>query len=49
LNIYNITNINYVTIGYFNPTGGWRYTPGEPINFRLSFGVSLLRHDKELK
>ena len=47
LNIYNITNINYATIGYFNPTGGWKYTPGEPINFRLSFGVSLYHHKND--
>ena len=45
LNVYNITNINYVTIGYFHPTGGWKYIPGEPINFRLSFGVALF-HQK---
>jgi iron complex outermembrane recepter protein len=48
-NIYNITNINYAAIGYFNPTGGWKYTPGEPVNFRLSFGVNLIRHKKKLK
>ena len=47
LNIYNITNINYVSNGYYNPNGGWRYTPGEPVNFRLSFGVYLSRHDKK--
>jgi iron complex outermembrane receptor protein len=47
LNIYNITNINYVTIGYFNPFGGWRYTPGEPVNFRLSFGVNLVHVKKD--
>jgi len=50
LNIYNITNINYADPGYFSQTlGEWRYTPGEPINFRLSFGVSLIRHNKKLK
>ena len=39
LNVYNITNINYATLGYFNSaTNEWRYTPGEPVNFRLSFG-----------
>ncbi len=47
LNVYNITNINYATIGYFNSsTNEWRYTPGEPVNFRLSFGISLLRNRK---
>ena len=39
LNVYNITNTNYATFGYFNSsTNEWRYTPGEPVNFRLSFG-----------
>ena len=47
LNIYNITNINYVPVGYFSQTGGWRYTPGEPVNFRLSFGVYLSRLDNK--
>ena len=41
LNIYNITNTKYAAIGYYNPTGGWKYTPGEPLNFRLSFGINL--------
>jgi iron complex outermembrane receptor protein len=44
LNVYNITNINYATTGYYNSnTNEWRYTPGEPVNFRLSFGVNLVR------
>jgi len=44
LNVYNITNSNYASIGYFNKyINEWRYTPGEPINFRLSFGVNLVR------
>ena len=47
LNAYNITNINYVTIGSFSTNANeWRYTPGEPINFRLSFQVNLLSHKK---
>jgi iron complex outermembrane receptor protein len=47
-NIYNITNSNYASFGYFNSaTNEWRYTPGEPINFRLSFGVSLVRYKKD--
>ena len=45
-NIYNITNINYVPTGFFNQSGGWRYTPGEPVNFRLSFGVNLVNLKK---
>ncbi len=48
LNIYNITNINYATIGYFNPTGGWKYIPGEPVNFRLNFGINLCPRKKDL-
>lgn len=43
LNLYNITNINYAVLGFFNSTiDEWRYTPGEPINFRLSLGVNLI-------
>ena len=46
LHFYNITNIQYASLGYFNfSTNEWRYTPGEPVNFRLSFGVNL-RHQK---
>lgn len=48
LNVYNITNINYADRGYYNPTTReWRYTPGEPINFRLSVSVNLLSHKKK--
>ena len=48
LNVYNITNINYATLGSFNSwTNEWRYTPGEPVNFRLSFGVNLLCGKKD--
>jgi len=46
-NVYNITNINYAAIGYFSQSGEWRYTPGEPVNFRLSFGVNLMRNKKD--
>ena len=47
LNIYNITNINYATLGYFNSaTNEWRYTPGEPVNFRLSVGINLVHLKK---
>jgi iron complex outermembrane receptor protein len=47
LNVYNITNINYATMGYFNSsTNEWRYTPGEPVNFRISFGFNLLHQKK---
>jgi len=42
LHFYNITNIHYAQRGYFNfSTNEWRYMPGEPVNFRLSFGVNL--------
>lgn len=42
LNVYNLTNANYAAIGYFNSSANdWRYTPGEPINFRLSVGINL--------
>ena len=48
LNLYNITNINYVALGSFiSSTNEWRYTPGEPINFRLSVGVNLIREKKK--
>jgi len=48
LNVYNITNIDYATIGSFNADiNEWRYTPGEPVNFRLSFGVNLLQNKKD--
>lgn len=47
LNVYNITNTNYATIGYFSTNANeWIYTPGEPFNFRLSFGVNLVRVKK---
>ena len=47
LNLYNLSNRNYAAVGYFNSgTNEWRYTPGEPINFRLSMGVSLAHHKK---
>ena len=48
LNLYNITNINYAALGFFNSYANeWRYTPGEPINFRLSVGVNLIREKKK--
>jgi len=39
----------YATAGYFNAdiNNEWRYTPGEPVNFRLSFGVNLVQHKKD--
>lgn len=43
LNVYNITNVNYACFGFFNAsTKEWRYTPGDPINFRLSVGINLI-------
>jgi len=48
LNLYNINNINYAALGFFNSsTNDWRYTPGEPINFRLSVGVNLISEKKK--
>ena len=48
LNVYNITNISYASYGFFNTsTNEWRYTPGEPINFRLSVGVNLVSEKKK--
>lgn len=48
LNLYNITNINYAALGFFNSsTNEWRYTPGEPANFRLNFGINLLKRKKD--
>jgi iron complex outermembrane receptor protein len=48
LNVYNLTNIKYATNGNFNSgTNEWRYTPGEPVNFRLSFGINLVHLKKE--
>jgi iron complex outermembrane recepter protein len=49
LNVYNITNINYAANGYYSPAGEWRYTPGEPINFRLSVGINLLPNKQKLR
>ena len=46
-NIYNITNTKYATNGFFSQLNEWRYTPGEPVNFRLSFVVNLLRRKKD--
>jgi iron complex outermembrane receptor protein len=45
LNLYNITNTTYAALGFFNSSvtpNDWRYTPGEPINFRLSVGINLV-------
>ena len=48
LNAYNITNIQYASNGYYNAsTNEWRYTPGVPINFRLSVGVNLVSFRKD--
>ncbi len=48
LNLYNITNINYAAWGFFNSyTNDWRYTPGDPINFRLSAGINLISEKKK--
>lgn len=50
LNLYNVANISYATIGSFNYSNNeWRYTQGEPVNFRLSFGVNLLKIKKNVK
>jgi outer membrane receptor protein involved in Fe transport len=47
LNLYNITNVNYAALGFFNSSANdWRYTPGEPINFRLSVGINLVGEKK---
>ena len=47
LNIYNITDINYASNGFYNTsTNEWRYTPGEPINFRFSVGINLVNEKK---
>jgi len=47
LNVYNLTDINYAALGYYSTAGEWRYTPGEPVNFRLSLGINLLRIKKK--
>jgi iron complex outermembrane recepter protein len=47
LNVYNLTNIDYADQGYFSQAGEWRYTPGEPVNFRLSLGINLLYQKKK--
>jgi len=48
LNVYNITNINYASNGYYNTSNNeWRYTPGEPTNFRLSVGINLVNEKKK--
>ena len=46
LNVYNLTNSTYASNGFYTWLNEWRYTPGEPVNFRLSFGISLLRNRK---
>jgi iron complex outermembrane recepter protein len=47
LNLYNITDVTYMTIGHFNTdTNAWTYRPGEPINFMLSFGYNLSGKNK---
>ncbi|MEX6689555.1 TonB-dependent receptor [Danxiaibacter flavus] len=47
LNVYNLTNTDYAAMGYFNSAiKEWRYTPGEPINFRLSIGINLVHLKK---
>ena len=34
--------------GYFNADiKEWRYAPGEPVNFILSFGVDLVQHKND--
>ncbi|HEU5166120.1 MAG TPA: TonB-dependent receptor, partial [Chitinophagaceae bacterium] len=50
LNVYNITNINYAAIGYYSrDAGDWRYTLGEPVNFRLSVSINLLQNKNKVK
>jgi len=39
LNVYNLANRNYVTYAYKISDIDWQYTPGEPLNFRLDFGI----------
>ncbi|HEX7844549.1 MAG TPA: TonB-dependent receptor, partial [Chitinophagaceae bacterium] len=47
LNVYNLTNRKYASLGYFNVGNNeWRYTPGEPTNFRLSVGINLVGQKK---
>ncbi|MEO8764778.1 MAG: TonB-dependent receptor, partial [Ginsengibacter sp.] len=44
LNVYNITDASYAILGYFSPASNdWRYIPGEPLNFRVSVGIKLLK------
>lgn len=46
-NVYNVTNSKYAANGFFSQLNEWRYTPGEPINFRLNFSVKLLQRKKD--
>jgi iron complex outermembrane receptor protein len=47
LNLYNITNLKYAAFGFFNSfANDWRYTPGEPANFRLSIGINLVKEKR---
>lgn len=41
LNAYNLANKKYITAGYRSSTTDWIYTAGDPINFRLDFGIRL--------
>jgi len=44
VNVYNITNVNYASVGYFNASiNEWRYTSGEPVNLRLNVRVNLFK------
>jgi len=48
LNLFNITGTKYAALGFFNPaTSEWRYTPGDPANFRLSIGINLCKTKNE--
>ena len=45
--VSSASNVNYAALGFFNSsTNEWRYTPGEPINLRLSVGINLVSNKK---
>ena len=47
INVYNITNSKYAATGFYSYVNEWRYTSGEPINFRVNFTFRLFTLKKE--
>ncbi|MFT4154447.1 TonB-dependent siderophore receptor [Parafilimonas sp.] len=41
LNAYNLANKKYITNGYAIDDVDYSYNPGEPVNFRIDFGINF--------